>query len=310
MATKSNASVSPVAAPLSKVHERLMVVRFSATRWHPRRFDRQASDEIAKLHGKENAAELGRFNKILVELDSLKPINQAISAAQSYHYARTRSWVDDGTRVLPAAFYFDYQKQMSESAAEIAALARKFERDEYGPQVEKARERLGGLFKVEDYPAAFEVESRFKIRAHFEPLPDTSRVDAWGLPIDEAAELKSDITQTHIEALERAQKETVDEVTLNARRFVEKLTKYKTGEIKALFATAITNLRESVVLVLDGMNITGDERLNKYAREIEKALRGLEVDQLKGEDPEARNLLTLKTREVELISKRFAGIFG
>ena len=294
------------AAATPKAYEHLMVVRFTARQWYPRRFDRKASDEVAKNHGAADATTIGRFNKILIELASIKPLQQAMREIQISHYRRTAPWVDDGVRVMPARLFMDYSKELTEAKGRIATMARKFARDEYGPQIELARKRLNGLFNEDDYPPADEIEGRFGIAVHFEPVPEVDNVNGWGLDPDSTRVMRDELKQSLRESVEAAHKHVVDGVLKRATEFVEKIRKYQTEETRALFETSITNLRESVGMVLTGLNITQDPALTEMARLLDKALVDVTIDVLRDKSAVA----AAKAREVDAIVGKFAGVFG
>jgi len=288
------------------ISERLMIVRLSVSQWYARRFDRNASDDVAKLHGKKNADEIGRFNKILVELDSIKPIKRACADLKMKHYSMTAPWTDDGERVLTSELYFPYIEMVREKQAEIRTLSRDFARGEYATQIDIAKERLGSLFNKADYPSAGDIEDAFMVRYRFEPLPNPEDVRVWGVGVNAAKEIEEQVRADVTAAITAAQQHVADSVTKRAQEFVEKIARFHQGDTKMLFETAVENLRETVGLVLKGLNVTGDPALTKACDELLGAIAEVTVDKLRT----GADLRVKKMAEVEKIASRFAGIYG
>ena len=290
----------------SRAHESLMVVRMTVRRWYPRRFDRKASDELAKLHGAESAEKIGRFNKILVDLKSIQPLQAACNAVYDYHARMTAPWTEDGIRVMPARLYFDYAKEVDRGRREIATLARKFAVDDYAPQIEAAKVRLNGLFNAKDYPPASEIERRFGVDVRVEPLPDESGVRDWGLDPDQTLVMQREIVRDREAAIAAAHQHVVDGIVNRARALADRLRKFEAGETNQLRDPIIVNLREAVGDVLRGLNIANDPALTDLARRIESALRGVEAVDLRTDKVEC----VRKAKEIDALTARFSGAFG
>jgi hypothetical protein len=282
----------------------LIVVRLSISQWYPRKFDKKASDELARLHGAQSAAEIGRFNKILIDLDSIRPLQRALRELQLQHYAMTAPWNDDGVRVLPSRLYFDYTQMVREHREKIQVYINDFAHNEYARQRELARDRLNGLFNEDDYPPASEIAGRFGVSVRFEPTPNPDDVRLWGIGGD-AEQIANDVREEMNRTVLESQQHVVDSVVTRAKQFVERVRKYDSGEAKAFRDSAITNVREICTTVLRGLNITGDAKLESLAKELEAAMT-IEPDALRHSET-ARET---KTAEVEAILKKFGGLTG
>src|SRR5262245_26682025 len=132
----------------TSLSSKAMLCTVSISAWSGYKFDREASEEIAQIHGAEKDS--GRFNKRLVPRKELEEITKVIGRARRDHEFVTLPWSDNGCRVHPATTYIHHTNTMRANAAEfqaaVARLASRFE------ELVANQSRLGTLFKVEDYP--------------------------------------------------------------------------------------------------------------------------------------------------------------
>ncbi len=289
---------------ITSQNERLMIARLILRTWYPRRYDAKASKQIAEANNAAGSAkEVGRFNKILVSLESIKPLQSRIGKLRKDHYRFTAPWTDRGERVLPIELYFEYVQMVRESMAQISVLADDFALNEYPVQREAARARLGDLFRADDYPQ--EVRSRFGVVYKFEPLPNPEDVRVWGIGEDAARQIELELRNTIEETTTQSHKHIVDQVLSRSREFVKQMREFG-GKRAKIHEASLDHLRDITALVLRGLNISGDQELHKAAEEINDMIAGLNVDQLR----HGESLRIQKTREVEDTLKKFAGVFG
>ena len=287
------------------ITEQLMVVRFKQHKWYPRKYDRKASEEIARLHGITDASAAGRYNKILIDLDSIRPVERAMGKLYSQHFRMTSPWTDDGSRVLPTALYFDYTRALRDGRADIDREVAAFVAI-YAQQREQARQRLLTLFNEDDYPPVEEIGRRFGIQVYFEPVPNPEDARCWGIGTAAAEEVERDVRASLEERFQNAQADVIKRVETAAREFVEKVQKFHNGDARTIYETAITNLADITGLVIRGLNVTGDAELRALAQELAGSISGLNIEQLRN-SPTAR---ITKSKEVDAIVGKFAGAFG
>src|SRR5260370_9888069 len=146
-------SLFPLEVPLPSKEEtslssKAMLCTVSISAWSGYKYDREASEQIAEIHGAEKDS--GRFNKLLVPRKELEEITKIIAKARRDHEFVTLPWSDNGYRVLPAAAYMDHTNTMRANATEfqsaVSRLAARFE------ELVTNQSRLGTLFKGADYP--------------------------------------------------------------------------------------------------------------------------------------------------------------
>ncbi len=178
-------SLFPLEVPMpskedTSLSSKAMLCTLSISAWSGYKYDREASEEIAEIHGAEKDS--GRFNKRLVPRKELEEITKIIGRARRDHEFVTLPWSDNGYRVLPAAAYMDHTNTMRSHANEFQVAVSHLEA-RFGELVTNQR-RLGTVFKVDDYPGMrdeagklrFVVPQELRARFSFEtkvlPLPD------------------------------------------------------------------------------------------------------------------------------------------
>ncbi len=286
--------------------QELIVVRLSMSQWRPRKRDKKASAELAKLHGVANVEELGNFNKVLIDLDSIKELQRAYRALDADHKAMTAPWNDEGVRVLPARMYFDYTEMVRTHRETIDALVDEFCTVEYPKQLELAPARLNGLYNEDEYPPADTIHEKFGVNVRFEPLPDPKDVRTWGLGSGDTKQLEADLRASIEQSVQDAQGAVVKNVVKAARNFVERIRKFDEGEARSFRDTALENLRAVCDTVTEGLNITGDAELETLVNELNATIDGLTIDQLRHVETMRKD----KTAEVEAILGKFAMMGG
>lgn len=291
---------------IPQAKDRLMLVRLSISRWNPRRFSDAASDEVAHSRGQMSSRDVGRFNKVLIALSSIKPVTHALAELRDYHYRSTAPWTDDGVRVLPARMYMDYAKRVGELRDKVRGLVREFAAGPYVAEREAARDRLRDLYAEADYPTSEEIERRFDVAVRFAPLPDEATVSNWGLSPEQTRAMRDEVAATRDEAIRDAHRHVVQQLHDRAEEFVDKVRRFEAGETKGLRATALENLRDVVDSVLDGLNITGARELDQMATSLREVLSRVDVDELR--DDTVKRAATRAA--VDAIARKFSGAFG
>lgn len=290
----------------TKINERLMIARLSIHQWYPRKYDAKASREIAEHYGAESADRAGRYNKILVDLATIKPLQQRIRQLRGDHAFMTAPWADNGERVLPVDLYFDYVEKVRIAEQEIAALADEYAYGDYQRQRELAQVALGGLFKESDYPTAEDLRARFGIEIRFEPIPNADDARTWGIGDQAAEQIARDVRSSLEAATQKAHQHVVDQVVSRAKEFVQKVRAYHEGDASKLYDTAVTNLKDITDLVIKGLNITGSADLDSLAAELHVALGDTSADQLKLSESDRIG----RTAQIESIVSKFDGVFA
>ena len=127
--------------------EKVMIVNLTISQWSARKYDAKASKEVEAAH---NAREAGRFNKSLLQSDTLKEIGKVANQMRTLHYEKTLPWGDNGDRVLSTEIYFEYITQVGQLTLAFNQAAEQFV-SEYTNLKEDAKLRLNTLYREDDY---------------------------------------------------------------------------------------------------------------------------------------------------------------
>jgi len=298
----------------TSLSSKAMLCTISISAWSGYKYDREASEEIAEIHGAEKDS--GRFNKRLVPRKDLKEITQIIGLARRDHEFVTLPWSDNGFRVLPATAYMDHTETMRLRAAEFkAAVSRLLTGFE---DLVTKQSRLGTLFKVEDYPGmrdeggklrfAFpeELRSRFSFETKVLPLPDA---DDFRVSIgDEDRErIKRQIAESLQASLRVGTRELWQRLYKVVSHMSARMSEYNSaedGKKPKLYDSMITNVVE-IVDVLPKLNIAGDTELDRMAGEVRSSLLVIPQELRKSE-----TLRSDTARAAANIAQRMAAYMG
>lgn len=293
------------------ISDKIMIVRLGIHQWYPKKHDKKATAGLADLHGVD-PERLGKVIKNLVNLESIRPLQQACRSLRENVHAMTAPWEDGGMRALAAESYYNFVEMMRDNIQRVDRLADEYEA-EYKDEIEKARLELNGLFNEDDYPAPHDMRRRFFVTYDFKPVVNVDDVRVWGLGAAEQKEIEDTIRESVTDQIQQAQAHVFNQVIERAHEFIAKVTKFddecaaseNDGKGLRLYESALGNLRDVIVLVIEGMNFTGDQEIEMLCKKLKGALKGINTGKLKV-SPDVRK----KTiADVEDVLKKFGGIF-
>src|SRR5947209_2033805 len=166
---RSRNNMSSIPIPEPTLSTRAMLCSLSISQWSASKHDPQASQEIAAHHGAQ--PDVGRYNKLLIPKENLAELQRIAGEARREHYFMTLPWDDNGYRVLPAAVYMEHTEKLRRYGQEFLSAVELFAA-QFDRLVLESRARLGGLFRVEDYPTSKEIRDKFSFDVKVMPLPD------------------------------------------------------------------------------------------------------------------------------------------
>jgi DNA-binding transcriptional regulator/RsmH inhibitor MraZ len=279
-------SLLPLEVPMPSKEEtslssKAMLCTISISAWSGYKFDREASAEIATIHGADKDS--GRFNKRLVPRKELEEITKIIGRARRDHEFVTLPWSDNGYRVLPAAAYMDHLNTMrlrgAQFDAAVSRLAARFE------VLVANQSRLGTLFKVEDYPGMrvedgklrflvpAELRAKFSFESKVLPVPDVNDFRV-SMGDQDRERIRRQIAESIQASLRVGSRELWQRLYKVVSHMSERMADYNNaqgGNRPRLYDSMITKIVE-VVDVLPKLNIAGDTELEQMASEIRKSL--------------------------------------
>ena len=285
----------PIAEP--SLSSRAMLASLSISMWSARKHDPEASEEIAMRHGAQT--DVGRYNKVLLPKKALADLQKIVSEARDAHYFITLPWDDNGYRVLPGAVYMEHREKMRSLSGRFHAAASHLY-EQFEELVNQARNRLGGLFRQEDYPTLDELRSKYSFETKILPLPEAGDFRVT-LGDEEKARIKRQITLDVEASLRVGSRELWHRLYEAVEHMAKRLAAYKVTEegVEHPFRdTVVTNLIK-LVDILPKLNVTHDPELDQLADQVRASLL---VDPKELRESDAVRAETAK-RAAEIASK-------
>lgn len=282
---------------MSNLSESAMLVSVTISQWSGRKLDAAVTAEVNRSHGA--SADAGRYNKSLIANDALASILAISNRARKIHYARSLPWLDNGARIMSAAGYLEFAKELRDVSAEFDAAVSDFVGN-YSAYVEAARVRLNGMFKETDYPAASDIASRFRFEKRIWPLPSAAdfRVTVGE---GEQAIIRAEIEAQTRDALNGAMADAFKRVAEHVGNMAAKLADFKPadgkgGKASGIFRDSLVENVRDLVDVLPSLNITGDAKLADITARMADLCR-YDADALR-DDTAARQETAAKARQI------------
>ena len=240
------------------IQTRSMLVDLSISRWTAIKHDRRVSAEVDQTHA---AKQGGRYNKYLIDKAHLAEIDRIANELRKYHYSRTLPWTDKGHRALPSDLFFEYQQELQRYKQQFQTAVADFVRI-YPQLMQDARQRLGTMYRPEDYPQPSELFAMFDITIDIAPVPDAN-----DFRVDVAEEAKAEIRQQITKAVAERQAKMVKDCWARMREVVGRIADQCSKEKPVIRDSLMDNARE-LVSVLDALNITDDPAITAARNDI------------------------------------------
>ena len=178
------------------------LVRLSISQWNARKLDKTATQQAKERSGASDKAGV-KVYKSLVAAEALDKIESIASAARVEHRKRTVPWQYDGPGAITADGYPVYKATMAKLEKEFQHAVNAFYGC-YDQEREAAREFLGAMFNVSDYPASATLQDRFAFSVSCEPMPQADDFRVNGLAPELVDEIKKDIKDNNDKAMNNA----------------------------------------------------------------------------------------------------------
>lgn len=274
---------------MSRLNERAMLVTLNISSWKPSKVDKRASKEVADNHGSD--ANMGRYNKHLIDKSALEDVNRAATALREYHYSRTLPWSQDGPRILAAELYQEYTETIRKLKTDFSTAVDGFI-GRYDSFVQDARYRLNGLFVESEYPRVSQLADKFGVELSIDPMPSS---DDWRIKLgdDEEQSIREDIERRSKQAVNGAMQDAWQRLHDALNRAVETC-----NTDSPRFSDSMLGNLQDLVAVLPKMNIGGDPRLAELCTELSGRISGLTTEVLKT-DSEQRDTLVSVAADAE-----------
>lgn len=272
-----------------------MLVEVNISNWTGRKKDKRASQDIVE----QNAAAAGVANvnkKLLADSDSLRAIQQHVTATRAMHANMTMPWSNSGLRLLPTAQYFKYNQAMTQMQNEFHRLIQEF-LDSYNDEVIDVQVKLGDLFSRDDYPTVEALQRKFGFNINYMPLPDSG-----DFRVDIGNEALSEVQQKYQEFYTKQYNTAMNDVWTRLHKALSSMSErldYETDIVeyvddagrtkrrkvgaKVFRDTLVSNVTDMIEL-LRVCNVTNSTQMEAMATRLDEAMSGVTPDALRDDD--------------------------
>ena len=254
-----------------------MLVDLSISTWTARKLDKGVTDEVnINKHANSQAS---RVNKnLLPGVKELDEVNRHAAMVRNWVAARTLPWSDYGPRLVTTDKFFDFKQELDEHERVFQEKVQYF-LDVYPTLISMQAFKLGQMFDRDEYPSVDAVADKFRFNVAYLPIPEAGdfRVDIGEEALQEVQERYE---QEYNQRLEKAMNDVRERLLESLRHMSERLTDKEDGERKRFRNNLLDNFAETIASVR-ALNLTKDQAVDAMADEAEKAIKGVDVDELK-----------------------------
>ena len=278
MNTVVNIKTPEVVAP--SISSSAMVVEFNASVWTARKKDHKASAEVTSSNGADKGV-ANVFKKILGDNVELDAVQKFIGLTRNKHTSMTMPWSDSGSRLLTTAAYFNYHQEMTSRQQTFNDLVDTF-LQVYPFLIAGAQAKIGSLWRANEYPTIDQVRHKFAFRIAYDELPDGGNTGDWrlDLPHEAMESVRTNSASNHQLRLKGAMDSVWHRLHDNLTTLVHELEVDEEGKGNRLYQTVFDRAIE-LTNMLGTCNVTGDSQMEAMRRQLDEALHGTNLEQLK-----------------------------
>ena len=262
-----------------------VLVELNISVWPASKIDRETTELTNMNAGAVRDASQTKKN-LFAGTGLRKDIEKFAARARLYHNLHTLPWADKGERMLPTKLFMDYKQTMNGYERTFDMLCDNFF-DEYETLVQEAKVNLGSMYKAEDYPDLTDVRTKFSFKRSVKPLPEAGdfRLD---IPAHDLEEMRSAYETQYSEKLADAMRtpwERLHEVLLGMSKKLG-----DTGDNKKRYHDSLISNPLELCELLTKLNVTNDPKLEDARRQVELAMLGADIEEVKDSPVVRENL--------------------
>lgn len=256
-----------------------VLVELNVSNWGASKLDRNVADTVNANH---NAAhDASKVYKNLTAGSTLcSDIGKYASKIRLYHNDMTMPWASKGARLLPTGLVLEYKQHINNMKITYETMCNKFF-NEYPTIVSNAQNHLGALFKADDYPTLDEVKQKFGFKIVFSPLPEAGdwRLDVANEDLRElAASYEADFNDRLAEAVRAPWDKLHKELTALSTKLNDEGAD---PDKKKRYHDSLIENPQELCRLLTHLNVTNDPKLEEARRDLERALVGVDIEEIK-----------------------------
>lgn len=276
-----------------------MLAALNISQWSARKFDKELTTELNVSKGARDDA--ARVNKLLVDSEVIKPVQKLANEVRGEFYHRTLPWGADGERIMPANIYTDWMQYFSAKQSEFNAAADHLAHTEYPAALERAKDRLGTMFNIDDYPDPADIRDKFDMGFGVRPVPTAN-----DFRVNLSGEVGAAIRQQVRDDIERLTGQTVQHLWSQVGTMLTSI-RDRLADPDARFKAALVENFTELVHDLDKLNVANDPDLDKLRNSAEKQLLALRDPEALRKDKATRQAAVA---ECDDLIDQFSGMWG
>lgn len=255
-----------------------VLVELNISVWTANKLDKTATETVLKSNN-ATVSDAAQVRKNLMAGTTLrKSIADYAAGCRLWHNTRTLPWSDKGPRLLSTSLFMDYKSEANVRRDTFLRMTDEF-RDKYPALMQTAANYMGDLHDPADYPDVDEVMSKFGFRLVFSPVPTSNdfRLDIPQQELDEMAKSYDVAFETRVA---EAMRTPWDKLHAMLTGMTAKLTEGDDETKRRWHDTFLTNAQD-LCQMLTHLNITNDPKLEAARRQLESAIIGTDLDNIK-----------------------------
>lgn len=275
-----------------------ILVDLNIRMWSARKLDKAVTEEVNSA--KRASSSASRVNKnLLPDVAQIENIIKHGAAARNWVMANSMPWADRGTRLVPTASFFEFKQKIDEFEREFWQLVDDFVL-RYPFLINAQAFKLGDMFNRDEYPDADEIKYKYDFRVSYIPVPEAGdfRLD---IHTEALEQLQSQYEQEYARRLDEAMNDVRDRLLTSIEHIVDRLEPVEEGKTKKFHSTMLDNFAELVSRVR-AFNLTKDQALDRLCVTAEKAIEGVDVEDLRKNDDVRKDVQTRMKEIVDAFS--------
>ena len=212
-------------------------------------FDVNTSNKVATLLNVTDPNMI-QVRKLLFNPDHLAKSRSLINDALLMVWNHTRPWDNIGYRLLPMAYYDDFNETFGKIKDEFEEATREFITN-YDTYVKESKKVLGKAFDKNDYPDKAQLGQFFNLEIHTSQFPDIDDIRL-NLSGPELVAMQQDITEKYEDTIKKSINELVTMVS------DKNFNRNEVGDL---------------IKIIDGLNVGGDTETDMRLAEVRENLK-------------------------------------
>lgn len=255
-----------------------VLVELNISVWTANKMAKDATTDLLSRNGATVADAAQVRKNLMAGTNARKAIADYAASCRKWHTIRTLPWSDMGPRLMPTSLFMDYKQELNMRRDTFMRMKDDFGRD-YPTLMQTAQNYLGALYSADDYPSVEEVMDKFDFRVVFSPVPEAGdfRLD---IPQQELDLVKQEYEANFASRLDDAMRTPWEQLHKMLTGMSSKLTESDEETKRRWHDTFLTNAHEMCAM-LTHLNVAKDPKLEAARRQLESALVGADIDNIK-----------------------------